>query len=153
MEAINLLHSILRWVILVLLAVTIFKAWSGNKNKTPYTDSDKKLALFSLIAVHLQLVIGFIQYLWGPLGIKNISNLGMGEVMKNSYSRFFAVEHISMMLLAIILITVAYSGAKRMADDQKKHKRIFIFYLIALVLILAAIPWPFRAGFEALGWF
>jgi hypothetical protein len=72
--------------------------------------------------------------------------------MKNSYARFFAVEHISMMLIAIILIHIGRSKTKKAISDISKHKTSFWFYFIALILILASIPWPFRKGFEALGW-
>lgn len=123
------------------------------RNSSEYKADDKKLSLYTLIVAHLQLVIGLVQYFAGPWGLKNIQNNGMGVVMKDSYQRFFAVEHILMMLIAIILITIGYSSAKRTADAVKKYKKTFYFLLIALILILAAIPWPFRAGFESAGWF
>jgi len=65
-------------------------------------------------------------------------------MMTDKYQRFFTVEHMLMMLIAIAIATIGYSGAKRISDSMKQHKRIFITYLIALILILASIPWPFR---------
>lgn len=153
MEILNHIHSILRWVILILLIATIIKSFNGMRNNTEYLAQDKKFALFTLIVAHIQLLIGLVQYFAGPWGLKNIQNNGMGTVMKDSFQRFFAVEHILMMLIAIVLITVGYSSAKKIIDSRKKYKKIFIFYLIALILILAAIPWPFRGGFESAGWY
>ena len=153
MELINHLHSILRWVLLILLLATIYKSFAGMRSGGEYQAGDKKMALFTLIVAHFQLVIGLIQYIAGPWGLKNIQNNGMGVVMKDSYQRFFAMEHILMMLIAITLITIGYSSAKRATDVVKKYKKTFYFFLIALILILAAIPWPFRAGFESAGWF
>ncbi len=152
MEVLNQLHSILRWVILILLAVTIVKSFNGMRTNADYHAQDKKFALWTLIAAHLQLVIGLIQYFVGPRGLKNIQNNGMKHVMSSSVDRFFAMEHLVMMLIAIVLITFGYSTAKRTLAPRKKHKKIFIFFLIALILILAAVPWPFRAGFEGFGW-
>ena len=123
------------------------------RKNADYLEQDKKFALWTLIAAHIQLVIGLIQYIAGPWGIKNIQNNGMGVVMKDSYQRFFAMEHILMMMIAIALITVGYSVAKRTLAPRKKHQKIFIFFLIALILILVAIPWPFRPGFESANWF
>lgn len=153
MESLNHIHSFLRWGILILLIITIVRSFNGMRKNADYLAQDKKFALWTLIAAHIQLVIGLVQYIAGPWGIKNIQNNTMGVVMKNSYSRFFAVEHILMMIIAIALITIGYSSAKRTQAPRKKHKKIFIFFLIALIIILAAIPWPFRPGFESNNWF
>lgn len=153
MESLNHLHSVLRWAILILLVITVFRSFNGMRKNSDYLAQDKKFALWTLIAAHIQLVIGLIQYFVGPWGLKNIQNNGMGAVMKDSYGRFFAVEHLLMMIIAIALITIGYSSAKRTLAPRKKHKKIFIFFLIALIIILAAIPWPFRPGFETRAWF
>jgi len=119
----------------------------------PYLAIDKKLGLFTLIACHIQLLTGLVQYFLGPWGIKNIQNNGMGNVMKDSVGRFFAVEHTLIMLIAIALVTIGYSSSKKIIGPRKKHKKIFIFFLIALILILSRIPWPFMSGFTDRGWF
>jgi cell division protein FtsW (lipid II flippase) len=94
------------------------------------------------------LLIGLYQYFTGELGFKLISSASsFGDVMKNSVARFWAVEHISAMLIAIVLITVARRSAKNLV-----YKKAAILYFIALVLILAAVPWPFREGI-ARPWF
>jgi L-asparagine transporter-like permease len=153
MDVLNQLHSILRWVILILLVLTIVKSFQGMRQNEAYSASDKKFALWTLIVAHLQLVIGLVQYFVGGKGLHNIQTHGMGDVMKSSVMRFYAVEHIFVMLIAIILITVGYSTAKRVQAPRKKNKKIFIFYLIALILILSRIPWPFMKGFENTSWF
>jgi hypothetical protein len=101
----------------------------------------------------IQLIIGLVLYIFGPMGLKNIQNMGMGEVMKNSYTRFFAMEHLIGMLIAIVVFHIGRSKSKKATDDASKHKKEFIFYLIGLLIILASIPWPFKAGFEGIGWF
>lgn len=152
MEVLNQLHSILRWVILILLVFTIVKSFNGMRQNGDYSAQDKKFALWTLIAAHLQLVIGLVQYFVGAKGIKAIQAHGMKDAMGISGVRFYAVEHISIMIIAIILITIGYSTAKRILSPRKKHKRIFIFFLVALLLILSRIPWPFMAGHEGVGW-
>ncbi len=87
---------------------------------------------------HLQFLIGMA--LFFITGRYKIS----GEVMKDSIARFYAVEHTTLMILAVILITVGYSRCKKAQTVSAKHKAISIFFGIALVLILAGIPWPFR---------
>jgi NADH:ubiquinone oxidoreductase subunit 2 (subunit N) len=73
--------------------------------------------------------------------------------MKNNVFRFFTVEHSLMMLIAIVLITVGHSKAKKATTDEKKFKTLAIFFTLALIIILAAIPWPFREVGMGRGWF
>ena len=141
-----ILHSLLRWVILILSIVSIYNSFTGMTGGRPFTAGDKKTGLFLMISAHIQLLVGLILYFTGPWGLANIRNLGFGAVMKDSVARFYAVEHIFGMLVAIALITIGRGVAKKAIPDAAKHKRSFWFYLVALVIILATIPWPMRAG-------
>lgn len=138
-------HSGLRWIALFLIIFTIIISFTA-KNK-PYSATEKKLALFTLISFHIQLLIGLYLY-FSANGKVNFYE----GFMKDSVSRFFNVEHIIGMLIAILLITLGYSKAKRKTEDSAKRKTIKTFYIIGLLVVLATIPWPFR---EALGanWF
>ena len=73
--------------------------------------------------------------------------------MGNAVMRFFVVEHLLGMLIAIVLGTLGHSLVKRATDDGIKYKRQFLFFGLALVIIIASIPWPFRPGFQNYGWF
>ena len=150
--ALLFLHSLLRWVILVLLIVAIYKSYTGMKGGKPFTAGDKKVGLFLMISAHTTLLIGLYQWIVGPWGLKNIENMGFGAVMKDNVARFYAVEHLTGMLIAIVLITIGRGVSKKSLPDAVKHKKTFWFFLIALVIILASIPWPFRAGI-ARPWF
>jgi len=144
------LHSLLRWIILVLLVINIVRHYGAASN--PFTAMDKKLGLFLMIAAHTTLLLGLYQWFTSPVGLPNIQNLGMGAVMKDSAQRFWAVEHLTGMLIAIVLITIGRGVAKKDLSDAIKHKRSATLFLIALIIILASIPWPFRAGI-ARPWF
>jgi hypothetical protein len=138
------LHNLLRWVVLILAVVAIVKSYSGMSGKRVFTAGDKKTSLFFMISMDIQLLIGLVLYFTGAMGIKNIQNQGMAAVMKDSASRFFAVEHLVGMLLAIVFAHVAYAFAKKNIEDNKKFKKIFLFSLLSLIVMLATIPWPFR---------
>ncbi len=143
-------HSLLRYILLIFILLSIFKSLSGWFGKKPYLPGDKKVALFTLISAHLQLVVGLILYFVSPTVQVGLAN--MGEAMKNPALRFWSVEHISMMIIAIALITVGYSSAKRGKDDITKHKRVAIFFLLALIVIFMAIPWPWASEAIRRGW-
>ena len=141
MTTVLILHNILRWAVLLFGLWTLINALSGTFSKRPYSNADNKSNLFFMISCDIQLLLGLILYFSGVWFEKLKS--GMGDVMKNAYDRFFTVEHAGMMLLAWILVHVGRSAVKR-APEQSKHKKMLIFFGLALLIILASIPWPFR---------
>jgi hypothetical protein len=138
------LHSLLRWVMVGLMIFLLLRSFMGRKDGRAFTAQDRKMVLFLMISAHLQLLIGLYQYFTGNWGVKQLDNLSMGEVMKNATSRFFVVEHLVGMLIAIVLITMANSASKKAVADSAKWNRLFWLYTVAFLLILACVPWPFR---------
>lgn len=134
------LHNFMRWIILLFLLIALIQAFSKKPGL-------QKTSLWLLISAHITLLIGLYQYFTGAYGYKLIQQNGFGAVMKDSALRFWSVEHITGMLLAIILITIARGKAKR-----NNYSAASWLYLIALILILAVVPWPFREGI-ARPWF
>lgn len=140
------LHNLLRWVILILLLIAIYRSYTGMTSNRVYDKTDKKIGLFLMIAAHTTLLVGLYQWVVGPWGLKNIQLLGMGEVMKNKAYRFWAVEHLTGMIIGIVLITIGKGVAKKSFADRVKFRKAFWYFLIALVIILVTVPWPFREG-------
>ncbi|TYA70157.1 hypothetical protein [Seonamhaeicola marinus] len=141
-EVILNLHSYWAYLVLVILIIAVFNAIiKGSKE---YSPQDFRIALFTLILSHVQLLIGLVLYfvsprfdLWSELG---------GGVMSNSLARLYLVEHPFVNILAIALITIGYSKHKKMLTSKAKHKKIAVFYSIALVLLLSRIPWSTWMG-------
>lgn len=138
------LHNLLRWIILILLLVSIFKSYSGYSNKKQFDAGDKKFWLFTMIASHITLLLGLYQWTLGRIGLFSTDYASVGAVMKDKTARFFLVEHPTLMILAIVFITLGHGMAKKSVDDETKYRKAFRYFLIALVLILVAVPWPFR---------
>ncbi len=138
-------HSGLRWVVLVLLIMAILKAFSKRKEGSVYMGKDK-VVLFAFIATHVQLLLGLLLYLVLSPYVRF-----EGDVMGDTVTRFYTVEHLVGMLLAIALITIGYVKAKKQIELNKGWKTIGVYYLIGLLLILLSIPWPFRN--LGAGWF
>ncbi|MBI5915023.1 MAG: cytochrome B [Bacteroidetes bacterium] len=129
-------HSGLRWVVLLLLISATFKALMKWRSNAPYTEGDRKLNLFTMIFMHVQLLLGLTLFFMSE-------RVDFSQMGKAAF-RFFTVEHSVMMLLAIALVTIGYSKSKKAKEDAQKFRSVFIYYLLALILILVAIPWPFR---------
>lgn len=126
-------HILLRYLILVMLIVVIVMAAIGVMNKKPYSKVDNKLSLFLLIFTHLQLVVGLILYFVSPF-VKFSA-----ETMKDSSLRYWTVEHLTGMIVAIALITVGRITTKKLPLDAAKHRRMLVLNVLALIIIIAVI--------------
>lgn len=141
------LHNLLRWIILLLLLISVAVAFTGWMSKRAFRPGDKRIWLFTLIFSHIMLVIGLYQVIAGRYGMTRVLKDGvtLKETIKESkFYRFFWMEHPLFMILAIVLITLAYRMSKKPLPSPTKYKRAFWLFAIALLMILLAIPWPFR---------
>jgi hypothetical protein len=134
------LHDVLRWLLLVSLAVTLVKylaGWFGNK---PWKKTDNILGIVFTSLMDLQLLTGLVLYFFlSPITKLALSDFG--GAMKNADLRFYAVEHFAMMLIAVVLVHIGRAKSKKAKNDQGKFKIASIFFLIALVLMIVGIPW------------
>ncbi|MBZ0327681.1 MAG: COX15/CtaA family protein [Altibacter sp.] len=138
---IQFIHSWWAYLVLFVVVIATINAVAGLVTGKEYGPKDFRLALFALIVTHLQFLIGLILFFVSPFGLENISNVGMGEIMKNSEFRLYAVEHPLIMLFVVVLITVGYSKHKKKLVSKPKFKSLTIFYTLALILMLSRIPW------------
>jgi uncharacterized membrane protein (UPF0182 family) len=137
------LHNLLRWIILILLVVSVVKSYMGWKSGKAFSAGDRKIWLFTMIAAHVTLLIGLYQWLAGRYGLLTHQRPEGVSMMKDGYYRFFQFEHPLTMIVAILLITMGYGVAKKQLSDSDKYRKAFQLFLLALVLILLRTPWPF----------
>jgi len=137
-------HNILRWVILLLLILSILQSFIGWIKRRELREGDAKLWLFTMISVHTTLLIGLILLLFGRYGILSAGLPEGVNLMQDKFYRFYWIEHPVGMLIATVLITLGRGVVKKQITDPLKYKRAFWYFLIALLIILATIPWPFR---------
>ena len=142
MQALISAHSGLRWIALLLLVLAIFNAFTAKD----YEKKHRLVNLFTMITFHTQLLLGLILY-FSSDKVKFLEGW-----MKIAQYRFYGMEHLAGMLLAIIAITIGHSKSKKGADAAAKFKAIKVWYVLALIFVLAFIPWPFRTELGA-GWF
>jgi len=119
--------------VLLLLVIVVAKSLVGLLSNKSFEKADEKLTLWLMIATHTQLLVGLVLFFVSPF-----VKFG-GDTMKDSVIRYWTVEHSFIMLIAIVLITLARTSTKKIAEDRAKHKRVFILSASALVLILLAI--------------
>lgn len=129
------IHSYWAYIALVILIIAVINAIMGYTSKREFKDKDLRISLFTLIVIHIQLLIGLGWYFMSPW-YKSMKVNGI-----DATNRLLAVEHPILMLLAIIFITIGWSKHKKQTGDVGKFKKIAVFYGIALLLILSRIPW------------
>ncbi len=129
------LHSGFRYIVLVLTVLALVQSLVGLFGKKKYTETNRKINLFTLISAHTQLLIGLVLYFYSPF--VNYGN--MGAAMKDTTTRYWTVEHLAMMIFAIILITIGHSRSKKAIDALNKHRAIALYYGLAILIILLAV--------------
>lgn len=133
------MHSYVAYLALIVLIIAAVNALMKFSSKAEFKDSDRKLSLFGLIFTHIQLLVGLILYFVSPK--VKVFTMSMGEIMKDSNLRLYAIEHPFINIVAVILITIGFSKHKKATTSTGKFKSIAILYTIGLLLILSRIPW------------
>ncbi|MEN9303396.1 MAG: hypothetical protein RL264_1825 [Bacteroidota bacterium] len=142
LEILKHAHSGLRWVALILLVLAVVNAMTS----TTYEKKHRLINLFAMVSLHTQILLGFALYFMSDK-VKFVEGW-----MKEDMYRFYGMEHLMGMLIAIVLVTIGHSKSKKGNSPAEKFKPIKLWYLIGLILILASIPWPFRTALGG-AWF
>ena len=134
-------HSWLRWVIVLLAFVAVLRAIMGWQSRRMWTRVDDRTGLLLTIAVDLQLLLGLLLYfVYSPYTALAMDDFG--NAMQTSGLRYWAVEHVFSAVIGIALIHVGRMRAKKTSDSKRKHRTTAIFFSLALLALLVAIPWP-----------
>ncbi len=135
------LHSLTRWLVLISLLYSIYRAYNGWSSNRSFSNYDNALRHWTATIAHVQLTLGLLLYYISPVVGYFLTNFK--EAVHEREIRFFGMEHSLMMLIGIIVITIGSVKTKRMPSDQEKFKTMAICFSIGLFIILTSIPWSF----------
>ena len=139
-NSVRALHNILRWVVVSGGAIAALRAIYGWLGSQPWRGVDRQLGLLFTVSMDTQVLLGLLLYfVLSPITSTNLSNIG--EAMSDPTARFYLVEHIVIMIVALGLVHAGRSLSKKAEEDTRKHMRAAIFFTISLLLVLAMIPW------------
>lgn len=143
------LHSGLRWLVLILALVVVLRSLAGWRSTRPWSSSDDRLHAGFVWSVRVQFILGALLYLLlSPITKAFFSNARLA--MKVTELRFFGLEHVVMMVLAVAIADSGRARSKRILDPRRRRRRVFVVSSIPLVLMLAAIPWPYTRTWRPL---
>lgn len=142
--ALLFVHSWLRWLVIVSGAAALGGAAGGAAGKRAWLPiDDRRLKLFA-IALDVQVTIGLILYVISPVTQAGFAD--MAVAMRDSILRFFVVEHLTGMLVAVALTHVGKARVRKAASAAARHRAVLIFVGLALLVLLLSIPWPGMPG-------
>ena len=133
------LHSLVRWAVLAGLLLGLFRAYRGWLGRRPFTPFDNTVRHTSATVAHVQLTLGYTLYFISPL----VASFHLRDAEPEPGTLFFGFQHVVLMTLAIVLLTIGSALAKRRASDAAKFRTMALWFTAALLLIFVAIPWPF----------
>lgn len=140
-QSLTFLHSLVRWLVLISLIYSVFRACKGYFLKESFSKTDNSVRHWTATSAHIQLILGITLYSQSPI-IKYFWK-NFNEAKESFDLLFFGMIHIFLMLISIILIAIGSAVSKRKTEDRDKFKTMLIYFVVALVIIFIAIPWPF----------
>lgn len=138
-QTLLIFHSLFRWAVLISLPWAIYRAFMGYRSVRPFTAADNALRHWTATICHIQLMAGMILYTQSPM----VKFYFSGQADTSGEPLFFGLLHITLMLAAIIMITIGSAKAKRQPDTGQKFKTMLLWFSLGFLLMLIAIPWPF----------
>ena len=135
------LHSLLRWAVLLAGAIAWFRSIGGGTARRPWAAQDGLWGLLFIVTLDTQLLVGLVFYFFLSPFTK-IAFQDFGGAMANASLRFWAVEHITGMIIGIALAHVGRVKIRKAANDARRHVLATIYFGLALVAIIVSIPWP-----------
>lgn len=140
-ELVLMMHSWLRWAVVVFAIVALFRGLRGWLGRRDFTGADRQVLRLFVVACDVQLLLGLLLYFWlSPITPKSLAALKAG--MKISSLRFYSVEHLATMLLVIVLAHLAAVSVRKAATPSGRHRRVTMFLGVIIVLAAVGIPWP-----------
>lgn len=133
-----ILHSYNRYLILAALVFVLYRAYTGWLGRKPFENADNTGSLVLLSLAHLQLLLGLIMYAFTSHWTKT-AFADFGAAMKDPMPRYFAVEHILAMIIAVVLVQLGRTFSKKAADDTEKHRKLAIYTSIAMLIIVGTL--------------
>ena len=140
-QTLLILHSINRWLVLASLFYTIGTALSGLRSGRAFSGADNTVRHVTATISHIQLLLGLSLYMISPVVKFDVTeSVGTGLVSEHT---FFRLIHIAFMAIAVVVITIGSARAKRVGSEKEKFRTMFVWFGVALLIVLAAVPWPF----------
>ena len=127
------LHSLIRWLVLSSLLFAIYRAYRGWFAAKPFAKYDENARYFTTLILHTQFIIGIALYFISPVVYYFLHHFNVA--VHERQIRFFGMEHVTMMFVAIVVISIGSAKTKRKPSDAEKFRTMAIWFTIGLLII------------------
>lgn len=141
-DVVLLVHSWLRWLVLVVGVGVVVRGWWGWMRARPWSPQDERLGRLFPVLVDVQALLGAILFFFLSPDTSPVLTQG-GMALGTERVQFWLLEHAGPMAAALILAHVGQAFIRRSSHDMAKHRWAAIVFGLALIIILLSIPWPF----------
>jgi len=133
-------HNFVRWLVLAAAIYAVLRSMGGWRGAQPWTASSAGTGRVFVILMDVQFLLGVLLYaMLSP--ITKAAFADFGAAMAQRELRFFAVEHLLLMVLAVAAAHMGKALAPRAATDALRWRRATLWYGLSLILMLAGMPW------------
>ncbi len=135
------LHNLTRWALVLLGLIVIVRGFTGWLRGRRFNKDDNRFGMLYTSFFDVQFLLGVILYF--SKGWFGVLTADFASAMRAAGTRFFAIEHLLLMFIALVVAHIARSRSRKVSDDTLKHRWAALGYGASFVLMLAAVPWPF----------
>jgi hypothetical protein len=143
--ALLVIHSWLRWIVILSGLAALGGAVGGVSTRRGWLPVDNlRLTIFGT-SLDVQMLIGLILYIF----LSPVTESGFADMrltMRDPILRFFVVEHITGMIVAVALTHIGRARVRKASEAAARHRTVLIFIGLAMVALLLSIPWPGMPG-------
>ena len=130
------LHTIISGTFAIIAVWLVIRSVRGIINNSAYLVLDKYLSYGFIITLYLQLIFGLVLFA-NPGDVQGSG--GVQDAMKLASKRFWPIEHIVLMLFALLIANLGLIFSSQSRNDKDKHKKVLIYYMIALIMIAVSL--------------
>ena len=120
------LHSLWRWVVLLVMLIALVRGLLGWLRGGAWTGLDRRLTLAAVSAIDIQALLGIIVWL--------------GERRWDGSNPFLSFIHPLVMLVALAVAHAGSARLRRESEPAARYRWLTLSVVVVLVLVTAAIP-------------
>jgi hypothetical protein len=134
------LHNLVRWLVIAVGLWATIRFWRGWLQKSAWSAGESTATRLFVIVLDVQLLVGILLYtFFSPLTRKAFGDIG--AAMRDAPVRYFVVEHVVVMLAAIVIAHIGSARVKRATTDVAKFQTAALWFGVAIAAILGFVPW------------
>ena len=131
------LHTIISGSFAIIAVWLVIRSARGIALGKSYLTLDKYLSYGFIITLYLQLIFGLI--LFANPSVSGNESAGMEGALKMASKRFWPIEHIVLMLFALLIANLGLIFSNSSSIDKDKHRKVLVYYMIALIMIAVSL--------------